>query len=167
MWHYTPHLWYLFPFLLLFLNSNGKNIQESRFGSLYCCFLRIRNNIVLVGFKCSSHIIVVPLLRPTFSSRITPRWKFLTYLCPIQGAQLLESNIVIRSISPENGRCVMTSIISRMLLLETYKRISVLLLCFFFLDWCLIFVFDRTNCATKKPLLFNYYSTGKIILMRF
>ena len=93
--------------------------------------------------------------------------KFLTYLCPIQGAQLLESNIVIRSISPAHGRCVMTSIISRMLLLETYKRISVLLLCFFFLDWCLIFVFDRTNCATKKPLLFNYYSTEKIILMRF
>ena len=93
--------------------------------------------------------------------------KFLTYLCPIQGAQLLESNIVIRSISPVHGRCVMTSIISRMLLLETYKRISVLLLCFFFLDWCLIFVFDRTNCATKKPLLFNYYSTEKIILMRF
>ena len=73
MWHYTPHLWYLFSFLLLFLNSKSKNIQESRFGSLYCCFLRIRNNILIVVFTCPSHIIVVALLRPAFSSRITPR----------------------------------------------------------------------------------------------
>ena len=95
----TRHnLWYSFSFLLLFLNSNSKNIQESRFGSFYCCFLRIRNSIVFVVFKCLSHIIVVPLLRSTFSSRITPRWKFLIYLCPIQGAQLLESKILIRSI---------------------------------------------------------------------
>ena len=53
---------------------------------------------IFVVFKCVSHIIVVPLLRPTFRSRITPKWKFLIYLCPIQGAQLLESKILIRSI---------------------------------------------------------------------
>ena len=53
---------------------------------------------IFVVFKCVSHIIVVPLLRQIFSSRITPRWQFLIYLCPIQTAQLLESNIVIRSI---------------------------------------------------------------------